>query len=223
MSAYLLNHQDLYKRHNHIYFLEKALSKAGAQPEERALFNYLMTPHYRFQSIYHFDLRACTVILFKFPPPFQALLLLNLYRYEIDYIASKEGVESKAPELIQRSQLLSNLTKNPWGRSYLRLFAQPLNLRNYEYLSSWLEKELSPIPTTDIGLLIKETFNQLEYYQDYRFLTYLAQTNDIYTSAGYIVEALGYSPACKQEILGIIQQWPLPTDTLMPSPLEQLR
>jgi len=223
MSAYLLNHQDFYKRRNHGYFLEKALSRAGAQPEERALFNYLMTPHYTFQTISHFDLRACTSILFKFPPAFQAVLLLNFYRYEIDYIASKTGVEKKAPELIQRAQLLSNITKNPWGQNYLRIFTQPFDDRNYQHLSNWLDRDLSPVSTEDIGLLIKRTFDQLEYYQDYRFLTYLAQTNDIYISAGYLVESLGYTPPCKQEILGIIQQWPLPIDILTPSPLEQLR
>lgn len=223
MSSYLLNHQDFYKRHNHGYFLEKALSKAGAQPEERALFNYLMTPHYTLHSTPHYDLRACTSILFKFPPAFQAVLLLNLYRYEIDYIASKQGMERRAPELIHRAQLLSYLTKNPWGQSYLKIFTQPFDDRNYQLLSDWLDQELSPIPTEDIGLLIKETFDQLEYYQDYRFLTYLAQTNDIYTSAGYLIESLGYTLSCKQEILGIIQQWPLPIDTLTPSPLEQMR
>lgn len=215
MSAYLLNHNGFYKRQSQPYFLEKALTRAGANPAEWDLFHFLLTPHYQIQGTDHFDLRACTAILFKFPPPFQTLLLLNLYRYEKALIASKEGIVSKAPELVQRARLLSAVTKNPWGLSYLQLFSQPMEGTHHDTLAEWWDKSIQPIQTEDIGLLIKLTFDQLEYYEDYSFLTYLAQTNDLYRSASYLVEVLGYSAPCKQEILGIIQQWSLPTDTSM--------
>lgn len=215
MSAYLLNHQGFYKRHSHQYFLQKALTRAGASPAEWDLFHFLLTAHYQFQGTDYFDLRACTSILFRFPPIFQTLLLLNLYRYEMEVIHSKDGVTSKAPTLVQRAQLLSSITQNPWGPRYLRLFSQPLGADNHSILSEWWGMGIEPVQSEDVGLLIKLTFDQLEYYEDYSFLTHLAQTNDTYASASYLVEALGYSTPCKQEILGTIQQWPSPTDISM--------